>query len=210
MSIFEIMNFRAINLQQYPFFETICVVFGEIRNVERHLERMRKTCLFHYKEFHFEKIFGHLELPVNGIIKLNIWYNKTETEIRFAEYIPAIIKKIALVECEPVFEYSFKYTDRSYFNKLLQSTAGADEIVIVKNGMVTDTSKANIVFEKDGKYFTPDTFLLNGTMRQFLLTTGKVTEKAIKAEDISEYERIYFINAMNPLKKALGFECFRI
>ncbi|HBG69455.1 MAG: hypothetical protein A2W93_01420 [Bacteroidetes bacterium GWF2_43_63] len=201
---------KTIDPQIFPFFETIRVVNGVIQHADFHHERMRKTCISNFNEFHFEKVLDHLELPEKGIMKLNIWYNKTEMEIRFSEYIPAIIKKIALVECNPDFDYSFKCTDRSYLNKLLQSTPGADEIVIVKNGMVTDTSKANIVFEKDGVFYTPDTFLLNGTMRQFLLTTGKVTEKAIKAEDISEYERIYFINAMNSLESALGFECFRM
>ncbi|MDO9548353.1 MAG: aminotransferase class IV [Candidatus Marinimicrobia bacterium] len=195
---------------KFPFFETIRVSGGLVEQADLHLERMRRTCFFHYGAFHFERIFDKLKASENGIIKLNIWYNQHETEIKVSEYVPAELKTIKVVACDPDFDYSFKYSNRSYLNSLLQSASGADEIVIVKSEMVTDTSKANIVFEKDGVFYTPDTFLLNGTMRQFLITTGKVTEKAIKAEDISEYERMYFINAMNPLESALGFECFRM
>lgn len=192
---------------RFPFFETIRVAGGVVEHADLHLERMRKTCLFHFNEFHFENIFEDIRIPQNELMKLNIWYNQHETEIKVSEYVPAAIKKIKVVDCDPDFDYSFKYSDRSYLNNLLQSASGADEIIIVKNGFVTDTSKANIVFAKDGKLCTPDTCLLNGTMRQFLLKTGKMIEKAIRVEDITGYEKMYFINAMNPMEKAPVLKC---
>ncbi|HPF00403.1 MAG TPA: aminotransferase class IV [Bacteroidales bacterium] len=188
-----------------PFLETIRVVDGIIEYSDYHIERMRQTCLFHYHEFGLEKILDNLRLPENGILKLNIWYNQHEKEIKISEYVPTSIKKIELIECDPDFNYSFKYSDRSYLNNLLKSASGADEIIIVKNGMITDTSKANIVFEKNGKFYTPDTFLLNGTMRQYLLGSGKITEASIYAENIFDYEKMYFINALNPLGKTPVF-----
>jgi hypothetical protein len=39
-------------------------------------------------------------------------------------------------------------------------------------------------------------------MRQFLLKTGKMIEKAIRVEDIPDYEKMYFINALNALETA--------
>lgn len=185
-----------------PFLETIRVVDGIIEHSDYHIERMRQTCLFHYHEFGFEKILDNLRVPENGILKLNIWYNQYEKEIKISEYVPASIKKIEILECDPDFNYSFKYSDRSYLNSLLKSTCGADEIIISKNGFITDTSKANIVFEKNGKFYTPDTFLLNGTMRQYLLGSGKITETSIYAENIFDYEKMYFINALNALETA--------
>ena len=50
--------------------------------------------------------------------------------------------------------------------------------------------------------FTPDTYLLNGSMRQFLLKTKRIIEKPIREEEISDYEKMYFINAMNPIETA--------
>lgn len=187
---------------RFPFFETIRVAGGLAEHADLHIERMRRTCLFHFNEFHFENIFEDIRIPQKEIMKLNIWYNQHETEIMVSEYVPAAIKKINVVDCDPDFDYSFKYSDRSYLNNLLQSASGADEIIIVKNEFVTDTSKANIVFEKNGELCTPDTCLLNGTMRQFLLKTGKMIEKTIRVEDIPGYEKMYFINALNPLETA--------
>ena len=200
-------NKHTADPNRFPFFETIRVAGGMVKHADLHLERMRRTCFIHYNEFHFKNIFNHLQLPENGIMKLNIWYNQHETEIKVTEYVPAAIKKIKVVDCDPDFDYSFKYSDRSYLNNLLQSATGADEIIIIKNGMVTDTSKANIVFEKNGEFFTPDTFLLNGTMRQHLLHTGKMIEKTIKAEDIFSYEKMYFVNALNPLEITPAISC---
>lgn len=185
-----------------PFLETIRVVDGIIEHSDYHIERMRQTCLFHYHEFGLEKILDNLRLPENGILKLNIWYNQHEKEIKISEYVPTSIKKIELIECDPDFNYSFKYSDRSYLNNLLKSASGADEIIIFKNGFVTDTSKANIVFEKKGKFYTPDTFLLNGTMRQHLIRSEIIIEKAIRSEDVFSYEKMYFINALNALETA--------
>ncbi|MPN06604.1 hypothetical protein SDC9_153860 [bioreactor metagenome] len=166
---------------------------------------MRETCIGAYNEFHFENIFEGIGLPESGLFRLNIWYNRTGTEIKISPYVPAEIKKVAVVTCDPDFDYSRKYSDRTALNELLTSASGADEIIIIKNGFVTDTSKANIVFEKDGVLYTPDTFLLNGTMRQYLHKTGKIIEKTIRAEDIPGYEKMYFINALNPLETAPVF-----
>lgn len=205
---FESMkNKQSADPDKFPFFETIRIAGGLVEHADLHLDRMQKTCLFHYNEFHFGKIIDDLEISGNGLFKLNIWYNQHETEIRLSEYVPAAITKIKIVECEPDFDYSWKYTDRQYLNNLLQSASGADEIILVKSGFVTDTSKANIVFEKNGKLYTPETFLLNGTMRQYLLKTGQIIEKRIRTEDIQSYEKMYFINAMNPMETALVAEC---
>jgi len=200
-------NMHTADPDRFPFFETIRVAGGVVEHADLHLERMRKTCLFHFNEFHFENIFEDIRIPQNELMKLNIWYNQHETEIKVSEYVPAAIKKIKVVDCDPDFDYSFKYSDRSYLNNLLQSASGADEIIIVKNGFVTDTSKANIVFEKKRKFYTPDTFLLNGTMRQHLIRSEIIIEKAIRSEDVFSYEKMYFINALNPLGSSSGFYC---
>ncbi len=192
----------TINSDIFPFFETIRVDNGSIQNLNLHLKRMHETCSEAYGNFLHENIFDGIQLPENGIHRLNIWYNGVDTEIKISLYEPVPINTVALISCEPDFDYRRKYTNRDVLNNLLKSAPGADEIIIVKKGMITDTSKANIVFEKNGKYYTPDTFLLNGTMRQFLLKEGKMIEKAICKADICSYEKIYFINALNPIETA--------
>ncbi len=55
----------------------------------------------------------------------------------------------------------------------------ADDIIITKNGNITDSSFSNLVFESsDGALFTPETYLLEGgTKRKFLLKNGIIREK---------------------------------
>lgn len=196
----------------YPFFETIRIKDAMVCSGAYHLDRMRKTCSEIWGEFRHEHILNHLQIPEamsSGDVKLNIFYNNTETEIKFLKYIRQPITPARLVEVPASFDYRYKYSDRDAINRLLQAT-GAGEIIIIRNGFVTDTSKANIIFEKEGRFVTPDTFLLNGTMRQYLLEAGKIVEARIRTEDISAYDTMYFINAMNPLSEAPSLKCNQI
>jgi len=199
-----------MNPEIFPFFETIRVQDGFIEGFGRHLSRMRQTCQHSFGVFHHENIISGIAVPqkhIAGLVKLNIFYNRDSFEVRFSPYTPMPIQNIVVVECRPDFDYSYKFTNREYLNELLSSVPGADEIIIIKNGHVTDTSKANIVFEKDHKYYTPDTCLLNGTMRQHLIRSKRIFEKAMRAEDVFSYEKMYFINALNPLETAMALSC---
>jgi len=71
-----------------------------------------------------------------------------------------------------------------------------DDIIIVKNGFVTDSFAANILFLDGVQWITPTTPLLNGTKRQFLLDQGIIAEKEIREEDIRTYQKVGLINAM--------------
>ena len=72
----------------------------------------------------------------------------------------------------------------------------SDDVLIVKNGFVTDTSFSNVVFRQDDRLFTPDTFLLNGCKRQELISKGTIEERKISLDDIKSYQCCYLINAM--------------
>ena len=62
--------------------------------------------------------------------------------------------------------YPYKYTDRDNINRLIELRGDCDDILIIKNGMVTDSSYANVVFrDLNGNWVTPSTFLLPGTIR---------------------------------------------
>jgi 4-amino-4-deoxychorismate lyase len=57
-----------------------------------------------------------------------------------------------------------------------------------------------VVFKKSGTWFTPESPLLPGTMRQRLLDKGLIKTEMIRKEDIETFECFKLINAM------LGFE----
>ena len=72
----------------------------------------------------------------------------------------------------------------------------ADEILIVKNGFITDISYANIVLKHRDGLITPAHCLLKGTRRQQLLDQGVITEQAINVDDLFRAESVLIINAM--------------
>ena len=83
----------------------------------------------------------------------------------------------------------------------------AIDILIVKNGLITDTSYSNIILYNGKEWFTPKSFILNGVKRQYLLNTGKVKEIKITLENLKNFEKISLINAMlEPQDIEIGIE----
>jgi 4-amino-4-deoxychorismate lyase len=90
-----------------------------------------------------------------------------------------MVNSLKLVDVCSDFDYHLKFADRSALNSLRELRGDCDEILIVKNGYITDTSYSNVVFT-DGQHFVaPSTFLLPGTMRASLLNWGLITEATI-------------------------------
>jgi 4-amino-4-deoxychorismate lyase len=102
-------------------------------------------------------------------------------------------------------DYSYKYTDRSRLDSLRKPpiNSGDSDVLIVKNGLVTDTSFANIAFSDGKKWYTPDSPLLKGTKRALYLTNGTLTERRIRPADISGFTRARLINAMLDLETGI-------
>ncbi|WP_309546477.1 aminotransferase class IV [Hoylesella marshii] len=71
-----------------------------------------------------------------------------------------------------------------------------DDVLIVRNGLLTDTSYTNIALYDGYQWFTPATPLLEGTMRASLLDSGMLIEKDILLSDLPHYQYIALFNAM--------------
>ena len=81
-----------------------------------------------------------------------------------------------------------------------------DDIIFIKNGFVTDSLSANLVFENENGLFTPKTYLLAGTKRALLLEKGIIQEIDISKNDIAFYQKIRFINAMMDLEDGIAMD----
>lgn len=68
--------------------------------------------------------------------------------------------------------------------------------LIVRNGLLTDTSIANIALWNGLHWYTPAHPLLKGTHRARLLDEGILTERDIPVEEIKQYQKICLFNAM--------------
>jgi len=95
-------------------------------------------------------------------------------------------------------DYRFKYADRRRLQVLFARRGDCDDVLIVKRGLLTDTSYCNIAVYDGLQWWTPDAPLLPGTARQRLLDKGLIREKRIRVEDLPLFKRIRLINAMLP------------
>jgi len=179
-------------------FETIKVKNKNLQNIEYHnsrLNRSRKE-LFGADDFiYLENIIKIPSSLSDDVYKCRVIYDKKIEKIEFEPYKPRIIRSLKLVECNDI-EYSFKYHDRSMINELFEKRGDCDDILIIKNGRVTDTSVSNIILFNGKQWVTPSHPLLFGTKRQKLLDEGKIISKKIKSEDISKYQGARLINSM--------------
>ena len=178
------------------FLETICILDGEVQNIEAHKKRMQETAS--YYRFVAPELPDIEALLTDGLreskIKCRVCYHNDITSITFEKYIPRNIQSLKLINMFP--DYAYKFSDRKVMDDLLKLRDGCDEILIIRNGLVTDTSYSNVVFNKDGEYFTPNFPLLNGTKRQKLIKDRVIKEIEIGVDSIKEYEHVWLINAL--------------
>jgi len=178
-------------------FETIKIVNGKPENLAFHDKRMN---------FSRQKLFGNndilrlsefIQVPEEfktGLARCRVIYESSIKSTEYSSYVPAVIKTLKLVYADTLI-YDFKYLDRSCLTRLID-TSTADDILIIKNGCITDSSFANIVFTDGKRWVTPDTPLLCGTMREKLLVKGIINTEKVTIDNLSQFTHFRLINAM--------------
>tara|TARA_R110000744_G_scaffold93571_1_gene180747 strand:+ start:339 stop:941 length:603 start_codon:yes stop_codon:yes gene_type:complete len=187
----------------YPLFESVCIENGKIQNAQYHKFRFKSSF---YTFFGFEpnySLFDKVILPrIDKSLKckLRIEYNEIGTKWTISEYLNTIPSSLLLLNADAI-DYRLKYTNRQNLNHLYQQKANFEDILIIKNGLITDATYSNIIFTDGQKIITPSTPLLNGTCRTRLLSEEIITEAAIKADSIHLFESFQLINALNDFDK---------
>jgi 4-amino-4-deoxychorismate lyase len=172
------------------YFETIKCEDKEVLNLIFHKLRISNT------------IGKNIDLneyiyPLNSkLLKCKVIYNEDEIlDVSYVEYKKREIKSFKIVHNDEI-EYSKKYLNRNALDKLFSQKEKADEIIIVKNGFITDTSIANIAIHDGANWFTPKKPLLNGTSRQRHLILENIFEKDISLDELKSAKKIALMNAM--------------
>lgn len=186
------------------FIESLKLVGERFSNIELHQQRIDLTC----KVFSINRKIELKDISIPNfnddlVRKCRIIYSKDDFSVSFSEYKQRKIENLKVV-FDDTIDYSYKFENRDRLNSLFEDRGGCSDIIIVKNGCLTDTSFSNIVLFDGDKYFTPSSFLLNGTMRQKLLMDKIIFEKEIKLEDIHSFKKLYLINALNSIEDNLS------
>lgn len=196
---------------EFPLFETLCIERGKVKNIALHQQRYERSLALFYTHvaapnavrfFDLQELIEKtpefstaLSMP---LVRCRIAYNLNNVEIRFFPYQRKIYQRFQPLICDNI-NYDLKYNERGQLNALFEQRKDCDEIIIIKQGKVTDCSIGNLVFRHQGRWFTPDSPLLCGTQRQKLLAEGRIHERTIWAQDLAQFDAIRLINAMNDL-----------
>lgn len=193
--------------------ETIRYENGRFRNLSFHQQRMdaSQKALFGISgKIDLEGVLKQKLEEENpglerGLFKCRVIYN---TEIKKAEWIPyrlPDIHSLKIIHSDDI-DYSLKFAERSVLNNLFAKRENSDDILIVKNGFVTDTSFCNILFYNGRNWITPAFPILKGTQRSYLLEKEQILTAEIKPSDLVNFSKARLINAMIRFEDALDID----
>lgn len=190
---------------RFPLFETIAIIDGEPKNLAYHQQRFESAIKQYFNEQPQWQLAEVICVPdefQQGSVRYRIDYNASEFQQQFSLYSPRKINSFQCVYTEDL-DYRFKYSDRKRLDSL--KTLQADEVIIINNGKVSDCTIGNLLFLKQGQWFSSQDYLLKGTQLTKLVETGVVDFVQITAQDLLQYEQIMMVNALNPfdLQRAL-------
>lgn len=178
--------------------ETIKCKDGKLENLRFHQARFnlsRKSLFASEKIYSLSKV---IEIPVKfrkGLFRCRVVYSSEIEQVEFHLHQYRKVESLKLVE-DNTIDYRLKYTDRKKLKELFEKRRDCDDIIIVKNGCITDSYVANVVFFDGKEWWTPDTPLLHGTRRAQLIEEGKIKVCRITPDDLPRFKKAGLINAM--------------
>ncbi len=187
-------------------FESIACENGKLQNLEWHNARLNNSRrkLFNSKSHIFLEEIYLPKFVDKGFWKCKVLYNNIIKGISFEPYTPRKMSSLTLVESS--LNYNYKSQNRDEIDYLFDKKEEADDILIIKDGFVTDTSIANILLYNGHSWITPNTPLLNGTMRAQLIYKGLVKVDTVKKDDLANYQKIMLVNALNSFNESKGVD----
>jgi 4-amino-4-deoxychorismate lyase len=172
------------------FIETFKVTNSNIDNLYFHNLRFNNT-----RKFFFNSNFLNLQSLIKNIknSRCRIIYNNQILNIEYFPIQKREFKSFKIVKCNDI-DYSFKYKNRDKLNSLKDENY--DEVIIIKNGLITDTTISNLAFFDGKEWLTPKEPLLKGTYREKLLDEKIIKEANISIDELKKFQKFAMINAI--------------
>ena len=178
--------------------ETIKTVEHNLINLEYHQQRVNRSIRDLFNNNARVNLDGEIKVPGylgKGLFKCRVIYNLEIKKVEFLPYKQPDITTLKLVTCNDL-DYYYKFENRQAITELFKLKGRCDDILILKNDLITDTSFCNIIFSDGNNWITPSEPLLKGTQREYMLEKGMVSEANIKVSDIYNFNSFKLINAM--------------
>lgn len=172
------------------YFETVKCDDYEVFNLDYHNRRIANTIGLNIN------LQEYIYAPSSELFRCKVIYDESGIlSVDYFVYKKREIKSFKLIYDDKI-EYSKKYLSRNKLDELYSKKDKEDEIIIVKNGFITDTSIANIAVLYENRWLTPKKALLEGTTKQRYLDTKELYEFDITVEMLKKSSKIALLNAM--------------
>lgn len=199
--------------QHVGFFETILIDHGIPQDLDRHKKRFERG-----KEYYR---ISDAEFPskqqINKLLKLNL---VSQGRLKIAVIVENTKCDIIMLVDEynnPVKEYSLLLREFTFnqeikdavekgikplfYNNYLQSTAIAIanncwDSLHIQNSEFLEGGRCNIYFFHNGKWITPDKYVVQGTIREKLLERAVIEMKSLTLQDLIEVQFIAISNSL--------------
>lgn len=134
-------------------------------------------------------------LLAEQVYKCRVTYGPTIEKVEFEPYQVRPVNTLRLIDAGTL-NYSYKWADRQALNGLFAQRGFADDIILVRNGFVMDTSYANLAFGDGQRWYTPEQPLLEGTHRARLISDGILQPTPIHTTDLGQFRELKLVNAL--------------
>jgi 4-amino-4-deoxychorismate lyase len=188
----------------YQLVESVRVENRQLHHIELHNQRLNRAMLRLFgtdRKIRLEEI---IDLPTNlteNRYKCRVTFSPESINVEIKPYIQREIKSLKIVHDNEI-DYSFKSENRQQLDAAFEKREDCDDIIIIKNGCVTDSWAANILLFNGTDWITPDTPLLEGVQREYLLSQNRIRKQRVMVTDITSFQKIRLINAMIDLERA--------
>jgi 4-amino-4-deoxychorismate lyase len=180
--------------------ETICCQDGKLQALPYHERRIHNSQAQLFGESR-PLALHELTIPPyaqRGKYKCRLHYRLSIEQLTFEPYRIRPVHSLRLINADGI-DYACKYANRSELEACFAQRQSADDVLMVKNGLLTDTYYANIALWDGQVWWTPAKPLLLGTRRAQLLDQERIKPADIRPEDLNRYECIALFNAMMDL-----------
>lgn len=181
--------------------ETIKCLDGKLYNLKWHTTRFNQARKEYFGLNTKMNLANFVKVPSSskkGLLKCRISYSKTIDQLEFLPHEIRKVESLKLIENNTI-DYSYKFSDRKELKNMFEQRGNCDDILIVKNGFITDSYTANPIFFDGEIWWTPDTPLLHGTQRARLISERKISVCKISPSDLSKYKKVGLINALQDM-----------
>lgn len=184
----------------YPFLESIRLEKQKLFFLSGHEARFRQTQRDNWGRVIYTGLQNLLTSDPafpkdDDKYKCRVVYSPEQLVVNFIRYQPRDLQRLVVVADDHI-DYWYKSTDRRSLERHTENVGPHTEVLIFKNGLLTDSSFSNLALWDGNTWWTPKTPLLKGVHRRELISRGIIQEKDIPLTSLSTYQKIKLVNVM--------------